>query len=415
MDMSDVISFMYGDKPHDEFHIPVFSFEVALLGYVRLILIVLTTLANVVVVAYFLHRRNRGKATSLLFISIAVSDTLTGLILLPNSVYAHILVNEYLSYSWCYAYMYAKLYFAPVFHTISIWQTVLLCVQRYMCVCHPFLSGRWCSFWKTFLVVSLIYVMAFLLHINQLLEEYIEAHECKWITEKPCTTTCLYIWFCVVFIHFIPCVTLFYLTVKTLLGLRRAGRRVSRMIHVPVTSGQRSTRDRIITITATLVVIVFLIPEIPFCVYRFVFIINKHMETGLEPVTNHLFHSVYEVSLIVSFHCNFWIYCIMMREFRQLILRLLGCSTIKNGFSRIRSFSRASRSSGCGSAMTSISRTSSVVSRNRVLSSRTMNYSTQSETAHDSVPVSPTSPNACRYADISSGDHTEDLIDDVFI
>ena len=400
----------------DYYVMPVYDFEIVVLGFLRLILIVLTTLANVFVVAYFLGRRHRGKSTSLVFISIAISDTLTGIILLPNSIYVYIRKNEDLSYAWCYAYMHTRLYFSQVFHTISIWQTVLLGVQRYMCVCHPFIAGRWCSFGKTFVAIICVYVIAFVIHINHLLDEKTGFNDCRWVTETPCVASCIYIWICIVFMHFTPCLTLINLTTKTLLGLRKAGRRVSSMM--PGTSGQRLSRDKIITITATLVVIVFLIPELPYCFYRLVFVINKHLGTSLASKENHIFVAVYEIALIISFHCNFWIYCVMMRDFRQLIQRLVTCRTVKHGLSRLRSFSRSSRSSGCPSAVTSVSRTSSVASRNRILSNRTTTYSTQSETAHALVQLpmrSVASPSTCRYAEPPSVDNAEDLVDDVFV
>lgn len=398
---------------------PIFDFEVALLGYLRPILVILTTLANTFVVTYFLWSRNRGRATSLLFISIAISDTLTGLILLPNSVYVYALKTEDLSLSWCYAYMYLRLYFSRVLHTVSIWQTVLLALQRYICVCYPFYSGRLCTFWKTFIAIVFLYIMSSLLHVYHLVDDKVGGHECRWVTEEPCISACIYIWLCIALMHLAPCFTLIFLTSATLRGLKKAGRRVSTMI--PGTGSQRSSRDRIITITTTLVVVVFLIPELPYCAYKLAFVIQKHLGTRFNAWDNHVFLSAYEIALIVSFHSNFWIYCIMMREFRQLLGRVVACAGFKRGLSRLRSMSRSSRSSGAGSTRTSISRTSSVASRQRMLSNKTINYSIHSETAHamvllsQSSPASPTSPTVCRYADLPSSEQAEDLIDDVFI
>ena len=399
----------------DYYEFPVYDFEVIVLGYLRLILIILTTLANVFVVTYFLGSRHRGKAASLLFISIAITDTLTGLILLPNSIYVYIRRNEDLSYAWCYTYMHTRLYISQVFHTISIWQTVILGVQRYFCVCHQFTASRWCSFWKTFVAIVCVSITAFAVHVYHLLDEKTDFKDCKWVTETPCVASCIYIWICIAFMHLSPCVALIYLTVRTLQGLRKAGRRVSNMMSG--TSGKRMSRDKLITITAALIVIVFLIPELPYCVYRLVFVINKHNGTSLDSEDNHIFLAVYEIALIVSFHCNFWIYCIIMRDFRQFIRRLATCGTLKHSISRLRSFSRSSRSSGCPSVVTTVSRTSSVASRNRIMSNRTTLYSTQSETVHALVklPMRPVaSQSTCTYADPPL-DIAEDLVDDVFI
>lgn len=391
----------------------VYNFEIFVLGYLRLALVILTTLANVFVVCYFLKSQNRGKATSLLFVSIAISDTITGLILLPNSIYIYGLDNsdlvdnsKDLTEEWCRAYMYMRLYFSRVLHTISIWQTVLLGIQRYMCVCHPFFSGRICTFGKTFMAIIVIYVLAFVLHIYQLIDNKVQHNACAWKLEDPCTISCVYVWFCIALMHFIPCTMLAYLTSKTLKGLNKARKRISGM--GPGVPSQRSTRDRIITITATLVVIVFLIPELPYCVYRLAFVIKKHILDPFTTLENHVFLSAYEITLIVSFHCNFWIYCVMMRDFRLALVRLTTCGLIKRGMKRLRTFSRSSRSSGTGSVMTSISRTSSIASRHRILSNMTSVHSVHSDVQHTVVPLSPTSG----YAGPPTYEQTEDVGDD---
>ena len=402
-----------GEFVEYEYDLLVYDFEVAVLGYVRPALIILTTLANLLVVAYFLGSKNRGKSTSLLFISIAISDTLTGLVLLPNSIYIYALDHEALSAEWCRTYMYLRLYFSQVLHTVSIWQTVLLGLQRYLCVCHPFFSGRICTFWKTFVAIVVIYGMAFIMHIYHLIDDKLGYNQCRWKTDVPCNTACTYLWFCIALMHFLPCLTLIYLTTKTLRGLNKARRRVSSM--GPGVPLQRSTRDRIITITATLVVIIFLIPEIPYCAYRLAFVIRKHMGSQLDIFDNHVFFSTYEIALIIGFHCNFWVYCIMMRDFRQALHRLATCGCFKRGITRLRTFSRSSRSSGTGSAMTSISRTSSVASRHRILSNVTSVQSVHSDASHVVVPLTPTSPTCNSYASIPTEDHADTLVDDVFV
>ena len=398
--------YKYYDYPNT---LKVYDFEHVVLGYVRPALVILTTLANIFVVGYFLSNKSRAKATSLLFVSIAISDTLTGLILIPNSVYVYALEHSDLSEEWCKAYMYMRLYFSRVLHTVSIWQTVLLGMQRYICVCHPFFSGRLCTFWKTFFAICGFYAAAFTLHAYHLTENKLGHNTCRWKTETPCTKSCVYIWFCVTLMHLIPCLALTYMTSKTLTGLTKARRRVSSM--VPGVPSQRSARDKVITVTATLVVIVFLIPEFPYCVYRLAFVIKKHIEDPFKTFDNHVFLCAYELILIISFHCNFWIYCVMMRDFRLALKRLATCGVVKRGLSRLRSYSRSSRSSVSGSVLTTVSRTSSVASRHRIMSNMTSVHSVQSETAHVTVPLSPTNG----YAGIPSSGKDEPLVDDVFV
>ena len=257
--------------------------------------------------------------------------------------------------------MYMRFYFSRALHTVSIWQTDLLGVQRYICVCHPFFSGRICTFKKTF-------VAAFSIHIYHLTDDKLGHTQCIWKTQTPCTESCAYIWFYVALMHLISCLSLMRMTSKTLTGLTKARRWVSSM--VPGVPSQRLTRDKVITVTATLVVIVFLIPEFPYCVYRLAFVIKKRMGDPFKAFDNHVFLCAYELFLIISFHCNFWIYCVIMKDFR-----LATCDVVKRGMSRLQSFSRSSRSSVSGSVLTTVSHTSSVASRHGILINMTSVHS----------------------------------------
>lgn len=367
----------------------IYPFEITVLGYLQPTLVLLTTLTNLFVVGFFLSKKNRGKPTNLLFVSIALSDTLTGVTLLPNSVEVYAKDVYMLSEAWCNAYMLLRLYVSPVFHTVSVWQTVVLGIQRYLCVCHPFISGRICTFWKTFVSIVVMYCGAIILHTYHLLNNNLGHFRCRWNIEVPCAESCVYLWFCLVLQHLMPCLLLVLLTFVTLRELNKAQKRVSSMsLHRKIRkNSNRSTQDRIITITATLIVICFLIPELPHGIYKLVFVIYQHSGVHILPYENHVIISVYEIALIVSYNANFWIYCIMMHDFRFKLLKLLTCGVFKQGISRLRSFSASSKGSG---RVKSLSRTSSNTSHNRVLSSTTSQHSATSENKHAVIPLTPT-------------------------
>jgi len=366
---------------YNDFKLAIFDFEIATLGYVRPALVFLTILANIFVVCFFLNKQRRGRASNLLFLGIAVSDTLTGVSLLPNSFMVYIPNHEMLSRFECDTYMVMKLYLSRLFHTVSIWQTVSLGLQRYLCVCHPFISGRICTFWKTFAGIVAMYCLAALMHIYQLLDEKANAEGyCTWEMDQPCRKACLYKSICIIFMHFLPALLLLGLTIRTLFALNKANRRVSNISATYRTSNRRS-KEKIITITSVLIVICFLIPELPHGAYKLYVLLSVFNPTidRLSVEDHHIFTSVYEILLLVSFHANFWIYCAMMYDFRQSLIQVFTLTPLKQGVTRLRSLSTSSfRINGSFRS----SRASSITGRNRVLSRSTSVHSTTSENQH---------------------------------
>ena len=355
----------------DELNFEILDFEPVVLGQLRPALIFLTLIANAFVVVYFLSRKRRKKASNLLFTSIALSDSFTGIALLWNSLSVFAANRTELSPTECDTLMILRLYVCQVFHTVSVWQTLLLGAQRYMCVCHPFISARVCTFWKTFVSIIVMYCCAIVLHSHHLLRPLSDPPDCIYTYETPCHGTCIYMWFRAVLQHLLPSVLLVLLTFRTITTLRKAQRRASTIISSRMQS-TRTSREKIITVTASLIVVCFLIPEVPYGIYQVFLILRINEVPGIEltPEANHIAFCVYEILLIVSFHANFWIYCVMMYEFRQILLHVLSFGALKKRASRLRALSSSSFRKD---------RSSSMSSRNRMVSRTTSIHSTNSD------------------------------------
>ena len=396
------------------YYLEIFKFETYTMGFVQPILIILTALTNIYVIGYFLTRKNSGKAINLLFGSIAFSDTMTGVTLLPISFGVYATNNVDLTWNWCNGYMILRLYVSPVFHTVSVWQTVTLCIQRYICVCHPFISGRICTFWKTFTSIIVMYVCAVVLHVYHLVDNKHIQVQCIWEPEIPCEELCVYLWFCLALQHLLPCFLLVCLTSVTIKELRQTQKRVSNSI---TRNARRSSRSKTFTNTAALIVLFFLIPELPHGMYRLVFLIYMHMGNydTITPEENHIIICVYELALTISFSANFWIYCCMMRDFRYRVYKIISCGVFKRGLGRLRSLSQSSRDEG---VRTTLSRSSSNVSRNRVFSRTTSVHSTTSENVHAVIPLTPTRGyDQINHTGTTEAGHQDDddTNDDVFV
>ena len=335
----------------------VYSFEVTILGYILPALIILTMLTNILVVSVFMSSKNRVKATNLLFVCIAVSDSFTGLVLLPNSLYIYANERENLSTGWCDFSMIMRYYVSRVFHTVSIWQTNLLCFQRFLCVCYPFKSSQICTSRKTIVVIGVIYALAMLLHSFHLKNKKAFEHQCAWKMEDPCEESCVYMWFSTIFQHLMPVLLLCYLTARTIFSLKKTTRRVS--VSSMKSMLQRTSRDKLISLTTICIVIIFLVPELPYGIYKLVLLSLMHgPKTNLQVERNRMVFAVYEIVLLISFHLNIWIYSIMMRDFRKRLISIVTLGYFRKKVKRERD-SSVSTLSRQGTIKSVLSRTNS--------------------------------------------------------
>ncbi|KAK3584460.1 hypothetical protein CHS0354_005261 [Potamilus streckersoni] len=338
---------------HFYYH-PIFPFEVPILGYLLPALIFLMTLMNFFVVGIFLRNCNK-KTTTILFLSIAISDTMTGISAVPGFIFVYGLKRDQLTMHMCKLILMLRLYVFPVFHTVSIWQTMALGFQRYMCVCHPFSSRAWCTIKKTIIAIAVFYIMSLCVHSFHLVEE--KTHKgtlfslCSWVIEKPCTGSCAYLWITLLLIHIFPCSILAILTAMTIYTMRKSAMKMENINCNKESGKRRWSRDRQINIMVVSIAIAFLIPELSNGIFYLVFIINEYISGEIfAHETSRLASAIYMVLLVLSFNFNFWVYCCMMKDFRRTVLRFFTLFYVKRGFERLRNLSsrssmRSSRSS----------------------------------------------------------------------
>lgn len=142
--------------------LPDVAFSFAIHGIVSPPIILLTVVTNVLV-CLVLVKKSMRSPTNALLVAMAMSDMLTGLLPLPCFLYFYTLGNyrDWVPYRWCFAYHCLTNYVPTVFHTASIWLTVALATQRYVCVCMATVAKRWCTISNVVKVIVAVYTMAF--------------------------------------------------------------------------------------------------------------------------------------------------------------------------------------------------------------------------------------------------------------
>ncbi|XP_052819649.1 uncharacterized protein LOC128245506 [Mya arenaria] len=347
----------------DVYYYPGYSFERPIYQVIWEVMVITTTLINILVIVVLL-RKNMRNPTNMILTAISFSDTLTGVVTLPTyimvyqqfepaqmndqrgngdeleittvsvsnastqgyNIYADYMYESNdayaLSESLCTWFMLTKFFFSKTFHTMSIFLTLFLGFQRFVCVAYPFLSEKFFTNKSTIVTCVLIIMLSPVLHIYHVVKEKAEEGMCEWKLEN-CEGDCAFLWIVLIFRHLIPCTLLTVCTVMFVRELRK-----SRMVGGNRKQMARREREnRRVTTIVVAIVIVFLIPEIPYGVFLFVSVISKHTNTKPDLEKIRAIHAIYELTLVTSFQANFYIYTIMNKRFREGLKRsILYCA-----------------------------------------------------------------------------------------
>ncbi|KAH3829197.1 sex peptide receptor-related protein 2-like [Dreissena polymorpha] len=320
----DYESYSYDDYYH-EHEYSIFDFEIVIYGYIWPVLVIITCLCNCLVIVGFL-RKHMQTSAYIILVFIAISDSLTGLVTLPATFYVYSREQMFLSTDWCNVTMITRLYIARAFHTVSVWETVFLGFQRFLHLPHPAAANRWCTIKKTIGIVAVMYVLSFLLHMYHAFDIKTSHGFCHWKLKEPCGWGCAYIWASFILGHAIPCVALVAFTTLML----RSVSQIHRSTSVDNNIRRQKEQNRNTTIAILLIVVIFLIPELTYGLFYLLTMILKLSVQRILPLrTNRIFHATYELALVLSFHLNFWVYCVMIRSFRTGIKTLLKMARCK--------------------------------------------------------------------------------------
>ena len=153
-------------------------FTVPLFGYAVPSVVVFTIFSNTLMCIVLLKKHMRNP-TNFILLSIALLDMFTGISVLPWAIYYYTLGNhkEYIPYNLCRMTQLTHNIVPRIFHSASIWLTVALALQRYICVYHPQVANRWCTIPNTVICIIIICILALLVYIVNIIGPEITAIE----------------------------------------------------------------------------------------------------------------------------------------------------------------------------------------------------------------------------------------------
>lgn len=299
----------------------------------------LTVCTNLFVICIFTSKVLRSP-TTIILIGLAVSDSM-------SSVFANVLHPYYFitkdnemsifPYPLCWVYMTFQS-LGVSFHTVSVYLTAFLGIQKFSIVAYPFQSRRIFTKKMSYWATVIIYIAGFSIFSPDFVNlEFsragdVELPECRGLTKNPdyCvwrTATWLvnqvkeyrmyyYMTRCIL-IQIIPC---FVITFSTIYLVRSL---VSNN-GISMATAEQSRRKRRLTIMITLIVGIFLIVELPGAIF-FAFDFHRFLtdHTIIPREIDETSIRIHNFLLCLGYACNFWIYFALSDQFRTQIRKSL--------------------------------------------------------------------------------------------
>ncbi|XP_013794582.2 sex peptide receptor-like [Limulus polyphemus] len=315
-----------------------FKYAMPLFGYIMPFLLLVTIVANTLIVVVLAQRHMRTP-TNLVLLAMAISDLLTLLFPAPWYFYMYTLGNYskvLFPIPACYSYHYMYEVIPAFFHTASIWLTLVLAVQRYIYVCHPTVASTWCTVPRVIRGMLLVYLVAFFHQSTRIFDRVFQPVQYKWnnsvhsgcmyhtanwvrnVINENIYFTYYYV-FRILFVHIGPCTALVVLNVLLFRALKEAQRKRNMLFNENRKSECKKLRDsNCTTLMLIVVVTVFLAVEIPLAVTTLLHVMQNALELQVADYNDLnatiLFTNFF---IMLSYPFNFAIYCGMSRQFRE--------------------------------------------------------------------------------------------------
>ncbi|KAF0289506.1 Sex peptide receptor [Amphibalanus amphitrite] len=128
-------------------------------GYLALAVCIFGLTTNILSIVV-LTRKTMVSPTNAILAGLAIADIMVMVMYVPFTLnyYLQAFGRTSFSYGWA-VFMLTYVHVTQVFHTVSIWLTVVLAVWRYLAIGHPSLNREWCSMKNTSVAIVSAYIV----------------------------------------------------------------------------------------------------------------------------------------------------------------------------------------------------------------------------------------------------------------
>lgn len=307
-------------------------------GYISVVICIFGIIANILNIVV-LTRREMISSTNAILTGLAVSDMLVMVAFIIYSIHYYVPPDkprhEVYTYDWAiFTLVYS--HFSVIFHSISVWQTVLLAVWRYIAVCFPSKNIDWANMKRTKAAIASIYIISpiltipnyFVFEVAPLNTTVIDAFANSTVVQgymvsfsilanmndRLLTKMCF--WMYSVLMKLVPCILLTVLIVTLIRALYANNKR--KMALKNRKTDDDKTHERVSGMLIA-VLSIFIITESPggilallYCILGQEYYVKVYLNLG----------EVMDILAVFNSAVNFILYCTMSRHFRETFSKL---------------------------------------------------------------------------------------------
>lgn len=311
-------------------HMRSLSLSVPVYGYVTPLLLLITLITNSIVVAV-LSRPHMKSPTNFILCAMAISDVITLGTPVPIFMYQYTFGYHREPVPCFLAHLNVLVtdIIPTIFHSASVWLTLMLAIQRYIYVCHPTRARAWCTLPRVKCGTIGIYLVATSYNIPRLFEKQFFTKEIPWNCQV--TAQCFFVfelwsnqfltffyWFRVTCVNCLPCLLLVIFNTLLVISLNKAQAKRKKLISERKHESSKQRDSNCTTMMLVAIVCVFLIVELPLaCIVLLVIIQNTCDCVIIEMSLLTSMITFSNLCIALSYIIYFPIYCSMSRQFRE--------------------------------------------------------------------------------------------------
>jgi len=220
--------------------------------------------------------------------------------------------------------------FAAIAHLMTIWMVVLVTVDRYLAICKP-LHPAWRSMRRVKMAVGVLFILAVIYNIPRFFELEVKMKpSCRNETEllpsdveRAFVSSASYQYIYEAGSDFIfrsvgPLVVLIILNVRISWAIKTLNKKRQEM-------SLQAKEEKTLTVMLIIVVIIFVISQLPSTVLSFIFPTAVFYPTTVNWEAYGCAFAISNAINVFNSCINFLVYCLIWRKFNRILIRMMAC------------------------------------------------------------------------------------------